>query len=774
MNDVRRALAEAAARDVPAGSVDLWPAIRAAVAPRVPEPQDRAPRSWQGRLRGVAEVVWVAALCVGIALAVRAMVGTEGAPAPSPTAALPAGASHGTPEATPEAAPTALPTPTAAPEGRTPAPEGTYEARPTERHQGRLRFLLSANPSDPALTDIEVTDLVTGEALGAWSVPDVNVTHYHNVEYHGGRLYVLKRLGYDGYPDEDWTDELWRYDRDGQGDLLYRLQGLDFRVSPDERWIAVRDHERALVILDGQGHVTAERDVLELAGDRMARDFYRTLDPSPFYRPAGWSADGEHLWLEFHPGVQLIGFLRLSAGDWHVEHYDVSGLGAGFESALEPTTGRLAYSDMPAILDEFSHEEFVASRRPVTLYVLDLETGQSDVVAVSEARRFLPRWLDEETLDYYDPADTSDDPARITTVVPEVTAEGRAILYIRDDDLWRADLDGSRVEAITTGGALNWQVPGVDWLQILIRFRPQVSPDGRWVSYAPAESPGYIEPAPGEVQPRPAEAPQVVLQPVGHDDRSRGLVGARDVAWAPDSQRVAYVVEPDAAWNWEQGVTSTLHIYDLATGEAITPLAGRDIEHEVRLAPLLWSPDGSALAFACCMEEIREEGVYTGRVVYQVHRLDLATGEVEPAGTLEAGVATIDPLCWVTRDTLNTEVDDAEGNRYRVCVGSPPFCGGGTCVHPVSGRTAVMEYEPTEPERGALRLSVTKSDDQTFWERDLEGTGLNRVHWSPDGRWLLLDDERPDTPIWRLAADGSGELEPILEDAILVRATPRW
>ena len=461
MNDVRRALAEAAARDVPAGSVDLWPAIRAAVAPRVPEPQDRAPRSWQGRLRGVAEVVWVAALCVGIALAVRAMVGTEGAPAPSPTAALPAGASHGTPEATPEAAPTALPPHRSA---RSHArARRTYEARPTERHQGRLRFLLSANPRTRADRH-RVTDLVTGEALGAWSVPDVNVTHYHNVEYHDGRLYVLKRLGYDGYPDEDWTDELWRYDRDGQGDLLYRLQGLDFRVSPDERWIAVRDHERALVILDGQGQVTAERDVLELAGDRMARDFYRTLDPSPFYRPAGWSADGEHLWLEFHPGVQLIGFLRLSAGDWHVEHYDVSGLGAGFESALEPTTGRLAYSDMPAILDEFSHEEFVASRRPVTLYVLDLETGQSDVVAVSEARRFLPRWLDEETLDYYDPADTSDDPARITTVVPEVTAEGRAILYIRDDDLWRASRQ--LLSKPTPPGRASPSRAGRDWLQI--------------------------------------------------------------------------------------------------------------------------------------------------------------------------------------------------------------------------------------------------------------------------------------------------------------------
>jgi hypothetical protein len=432
MNDVRRVLADVAAREVPAGGVDLWPSIRATLAPRLECVERDTALSWRGRLRGAAEVVWVAALCVGIAVVLRSALDAGVGPAPSPTAGVPGGAPYVTPEPTPEVAPTALPTPTAAPEDPTPAPEPTYEARPIERHQGRLHFLLSANPSDPALTDIDVTDLATGEALGAWSVPDVNVQHYHNVEYHNGRLYVLRRIGYAGEPDDDWSDELWRYDRAGAGEQISSVRGLDFSVSPTEAWIAVRYDERHLTVFDPEERVEPafSADVVSLAEGHIP-----TPEMGWWVTLVGWSADGESLWLASTSGPQLVGLLRLTAGEWQVDGYDVSGLPAYWEWDLQPTTGRLAYSDMPMLYDSVAAEEFAASGRPVTLYVLDLDTGQTDVVAISEARRFGPRWVDEETLEYYDPADTSDDPARITVVVPDVPAEARAIL-VRTTPRW--------------------------------------------------------------------------------------------------------------------------------------------------------------------------------------------------------------------------------------------------------------------------------------------------------------------------------------------------
>ena len=52
---------------------------------------------------------------------------------------------------------------------------------------------------------------------------------------------------------------------------------------------------------------------------------------------------------------------------------------------------------------------------------------------------------------------------------------------------------------------------------------------------------------------------------------------------------------------------------------------------------------------------------------------------------------------------------------------------------------------------------------------------LDRLFWSPDGAYLLLDGPdttgeftRPLSPIWRLAADGMGELEVLVEGGYLV------
>ncbi len=58
---------------------------------------------------------------------------------------------------------------------------------------------------------------------------------------------------------------------------------------------------------------------------------------------------------------------------------------------------------------------------------------------------------------------------------------------------------------------------------------------------------------------------------------------------------------------------------------------------------------------------------------------------------------------------------------------------------------------------------------------------LDRLFWSADGAYLLLDGPdttveftRPLSPIWRLAADGTGELEVLVESGYLVDVIPQW
>jgi hypothetical protein len=57
------------------------------------------------------------------------------------------------------------------------------------------------------------------------------------------------------------------------------------------------------------------------------------------------------------------------------------------------------------------------------------------------------------------------------------------------------------------------------------------------------------------------------------------------------------------------------------------------------------------------------------------------------------------------------------------------------------------------------------------WQRELP-VGLFPVGWSPDGQFILLDDAAVASPIWRLAADGTGEPEVVVEDGRLVELIP--
>ncbi len=45
--------------------------------------------------------------------------------------------------------------------------------------------------------------------------------------------------------------------------------------------------------------------------------------------------------------------------------------------------------------------------------------------------------------------------------------------------------------------------------------------------------------------------------------------------------------------------------------------------------------------------------------------------------------------------------------------------------------------------------------------------------WSPDGRYLFFDDSAPDSPIWRVTADGDNLTE-IVSDGYLLGVVRGW
>ena len=86
-------------------------------------------------------------------------------------------------------------------------------------------------------TDVYIQDVEAKTMELFATIPDVRVQHYHSGEYHNGNLYIIRRIG--DVETDSWRDELWKYDELRAGVMLYAIKGLDFRVSPDEAYVAI-------------------------------------------------------------------------------------------------------------------------------------------------------------------------------------------------------------------------------------------------------------------------------------------------------------------------------------------------------------------------------------------------------------------------------------------------------------------------------------------------------------------------------------------------------
>jgi len=369
---------------------------------------------------------------------------------------------------------------------------------------------------DGRQTDIRVRCFQTGGKALHITVPDVYREHYHNAEYHNGHLYVIRRLGYDGYPDEDWTDELWRYDSQGRGTRLYSEQGLDFRVAPSEAYIAVRQGQDKVTFLDSAGNPQPVFALGQLSRQDPARP-----PSAPATGLLKWSDDRVAFWgvVNYGPGAEE--FFWIEPASWQVTICDVSRLRINWEYDLNANTGYVAYSDYPAMFGaetasskappyggfwlEGGPIAGAAGRLEVYDGIVVLRDGQYREVGRLAGRDWkLEAYLFDtarahldasayqaaygrfcEVVQRFSLLTPAAPPTRVMAPAPAVAstrtpvpgpAAGAAILFARGDDLWRADLNGKE-ERLTEGEALGWG--SQEYAQKAIAALPSVSLDGR-------------------------------------------------------------------------------------------------------------------------------------------------------------------------------------------------------------------------------------------------------------------------------------------------------
>lgn len=324
---------------------------------------------------------------------------------------------------------------------------------------------------------------------------------------------------------------------------------------------------------------------------------------------------------------------------------------------------------------------------------------------------------------------------------------GLAVLFARDDDLYRADPDGKVVEQLTTGGRLGWGMAANDddwWLEAMMQ-PPRVSPDGYTIAFAPHNTTVVVAGVQRPLLSTPLE-----------------FSGSGVLAWSPDSRWLAYAVDENDIER------SQLAVYDLY--HQTTALLLDEVMPDIR--NLAWSPDGSRIAFGCCfVEDFDDEGEYLGTQTGDLRVVRVGTRQVETAGPLWSSIGGGNQgFCWTKDNQVAGVTAEDTAELSSQCSTLPD---GNTAP---DGQRRFFVTGPPQPDAAVETVYTLVVEDVSageLWRRDLE-RGLSPQAWSPDGAYILLDDDANHSPIWRIRADGTGELEVLIEDAYLLAVVPAW
>lgn len=267
------------------------------------------------------------------------------------------------------------------------------------------------NPNDKTKTDVYLKDPKTAEETLYITLADIRGSG-HDVEYHNGNVYILRRIGdpsigahFEGstyVSNPDWTDELWRYNQQKQGQKLYSVKGLAFRVSDDEKIISIVASEE-FNLLDNSGSKIKTFQKSEIIANSKS---------GPDFSFLAWGTNS--IWLGNNVGPITIGVAKIDTQTYSVTKYDLSGLEVGREFVINVNKEKVAFSNYPAMFGEGDAEDYHQSGEKVNLAVYDLKTKAQQQIATSITKGFDPKWIDENTLEYNNPDGTG----KLTKQIP--------------------------------------------------------------------------------------------------------------------------------------------------------------------------------------------------------------------------------------------------------------------------------------------------------------------------------------------------------------------
>ena len=247
---------------------------------------------------------------------------------------------------------------------------------------------------NPEVTTIVVNERGTNVERMRLQVPSLYRDHYHATEYVSGSLFAIRRFtSPQSNGSESWHDELWSYDVKGEGKRLFSGQGIDFRVSPTGKKIAITvavdgmSFNNRLLLIDTDGKLL--NDYTEVIAIDTASELSMSL--------LQWHED--RIWVSATRAREVISLFKIDTATGDHARFDLASLKIVLpDFALNPSAERIAYSTYVTSLET---EPSVSA--PASLRVYDLKKGNvTNVIDEDRKRPFSPIWLDAVTLGYSD------------------------------------------------------------------------------------------------------------------------------------------------------------------------------------------------------------------------------------------------------------------------------------------------------------------------------------------------------------------------------------
>lgn len=185
----------------------------------------------------------------------------------------------------------------------------------------------------------------------------------------------------------DYTRQLWRYNNLEDPWLLYESKGFSFRVSPNEEVIVIGHNIGDITLINKDGDILFEPDFSEYE------------DVPEVY---GWSDDSKYFWGTICYGPHIEYFFIINTDNWEVRTIKNTVV-FGIDRAINTNNGWVCYSDYPICYEQEVYDEFVESKREVKFYLCNIFTEEKININNSITKKFRPKWIDENTLEYDDP-----------------------------------------------------------------------------------------------------------------------------------------------------------------------------------------------------------------------------------------------------------------------------------------------------------------------------------------------------------------------------------